>query len=90
MADPKKPEPDDAPTWSPPVEEPETEGLPDEKRDPNPDENRDPPVHAKTSGAADKSKDPLPDPFDKRKSDAPREAGVTPRPTDKPITGGDR
>lgn len=47
MPDPKNPNdmPTPAPTWKPPVEEPDDgEQLPDEKRDPNPDENREPPM----------------------------------------------
>ncbi len=41
-------------------------------------------ANPKTSGAASKTATSMPDPFTARKSDAPRQAGATPRPTKKP------
>lgn len=82
-----------APTWTPTIEEPETEGLPDEKRDPNPDENQAPPISARESstpsnpklgGAPDETEEALPDPFAARRSDAPAQAGKSPTPTSQP------
>ena len=44
----------------------------------------------KTSGAPERVKEPLANKLADRNSEGPREAGTTPRPTDKPIVGGDR
>lgn len=41
----------------------------------------------KTSGAPERGKEPLVNPDADRNTEGPREAGATPRPTDKPITG---
>jgi hypothetical protein len=38
--------PPPAPTWTPEVEEPDPDLVPDELPTPNPDENRAPPIHA--------------------------------------------
>ncbi|MER8456255.1 hypothetical protein NKJ87_04550 [Mesorhizobium sp. M0027] len=66
------------------VREPEVAGTEIERKDITGKDSSEAPVNPKTSGAPEESKDPLPDPFAGRKSDAPREAGKTPRPTDKP------
>jgi hypothetical protein len=69
--------------------EPETEGMPDEKpgiTGPHPgNDSRQSPTNPKTAGAADRSGDPLPDPFASRRSDARQEDGATPRPNENPV-----
>ncbi|RWC39149.1 MAG: hypothetical protein EOS55_29555 [Mesorhizobium sp.] len=46
--DPNRDVPMPPPIWNPePIEEPEPERLPDETPLPNPDENEEPPVHAR-------------------------------------------
>jgi hypothetical protein len=48
-------------------------------------------AHApKMSGAPERGKEPLTNKLADRNTEGPREAGTTPRPTDKPIVGGDR
>jgi hypothetical protein len=70
---PPKPRFPPDPDWTPDVKEPEPDSPPDEKRDPNPDENRNPPKRAgqdqKSSDAAAKAKPPR-DTDDKPRSDA--------------------
>lgn len=93
MPNPKIPDEDKppmpSPGWSPEIEEPDPD-LPVEVPNPNPDENEDAPLHAKTSGAPLEGKEPLVNPSADRNTEGVRQAGMTPRPTDKPITGGDR
>ena len=43
---PTEEEPNPAPAWTPTIEEPEPEDLPDEQPNPNPDENDEPPLYA--------------------------------------------
>lgn len=44
----------------------------------------------KTSGAPERGREPLANKNADRKPEGPREAGATPRPTERPITGGQR
>lgn len=69
---------------TPPVQKPETEGLPHKRRDETNTDKGGAPVAPDTSGEGKPADKPLPDPFPGRRSDAPGEAGKTPRPTDKP------
>ncbi|HWK64407.1 MAG TPA: hypothetical protein VNS34_05680 [Rhizobiaceae bacterium] len=75
----------DNPKVIPPVRAPETEGLPHKRRDEMNTDKGGAPVNPDTSGEAPPSADPLKDPFAERRSDAPDQANVTPRPTDNPI-----
>ena len=76
-------------TNTPPVRSPDSGGARTDKRDIAGNDHREAPVAPKTSGASgeeDTSKSPVAN----RDAEGPRKAGVTPRPTDKPIVGGDR
>lgn len=70
------------------VREPDAAGAPVERRDPAGKPAA--PVAPKTSGAPVEGKEPLVNPAADRNTEGARQAGVTPRPTDKPIVGGDR
>lgn len=77
------------PKNNPPFEEAEGEGVPtDGKRNVIGNEQRKPPDRA-MSGAVEKQDEPLKNPTADR-NPGRRQAGMTPRPTDKPITGGSR
>jgi hypothetical protein len=73
----------------PPTREPETEGLRDEKpgiAGPHRgNDSRQAPANPKTAGAPGRPDDPLPDPFARRRSDAPDQDGATPRPDENPV-----
>lgn len=75
----------DKPKDVPPVRKPETEGLPHKRRDETNTDQGGAPVNPDTSGEARHADGPLKDPFRERRSDAPDQANVTPRPTDNPI-----
>lgn len=70
------------------IVETDAAGTPVQRKDKTPNEES-PTNVPKTSGApegeADTSKSPV-----ANRNKGPRQAGVTPRPTDKPIVGGDR
>lgn len=74
-----------AATWKPRVEEPSTGGMRDETFNPVGDDSQNAPSAPKTSGRARKGKEPLVNPVADRNVEGPRQAGMTPRPTDKPI-----
>jgi hypothetical protein len=74
-----------AATWKPRVEKPSTGGMRDETLDPIGDDSQNAPRAPKTSGAVRKGKEPLVNPAADRNVEGSRQAGMTPRPTDKPI-----
>jgi hypothetical protein len=76
-----------AATWKPQVEEQPTEGMRDETLDPVGGDSQNAPRAPKTGGGARKGKEPLVNPVADRNVEGPRQAGMTPRPTDKPIAG---
>ncbi|WP_152529529.1 hypothetical protein [Aliihoeflea sp. 2WW] len=81
--------PDNANT--PPVRDTGATGVPEnDKRDLIDDEHSQAAQAPKTSGAPERGKEPLTNKLADRNTEGPREAGTTPRPTDKPIVGGDR
>ena len=75
---------------TPPVRTPAADGARTQQRDITGNDERQAPKVPKTSGAPEKGKEPLANPISDRNTEGPREGGVTPRPTDKPIVGGDR
>lgn len=77
------------PKNNPPFEEAEGEGVPtDDQKDVIGNEQTEPPDRA-MSGAVEKQDEPLKNPTADR-NPGRRQAGMTPRPTDEPITGGSR
>lgn len=75
----------------PPVRDAGAAGVPEsDQRDLVNDEADQAASALKTSGAPERGKEPLTNKLTDRNSEGPREAGTTPRPTDKPIVGGDR
>jgi hypothetical protein len=79
MADPK--EPSTTGIGKPAVQSPDRHQLSDET---NPGEEAREPRANPMSGGAAVEPDPLRDPIANRNTEGPRQAGVTPRPTDKP------
>lgn len=77
---------------TPSIPEPEGSGVPEKDESANiiDRENTQDGKAPKTSGAPKRGKEPLPNPIADRNTEGPREAGTTPRPTDKPIIGGQR
>lgn len=71
---------------TPPAREPETAGFKGRKRDyPVPDDDAQAPTAPKLSGGAAAAADPLNNKLVNRNTeDIPRQAGKTPRPTDRP------
>jgi hypothetical protein len=64
---------------TPPIRDSGATGVPErEQRDPT------------NSEGQERGKEPLVNKIADRNAEGPREAGTTPRPTDKPIVGGDR
>ncbi|GHC79492.1 hypothetical protein [Limoniibacter endophyticus] len=75
---------------TPPTRGPGAAGVPEsDERDTTDTERAEDSPAPKTSGAAPQGKEPLPNPIADRNPQGPREAGITPRPTDKPVIGGD-
>jgi hypothetical protein len=86
MADPKEPSTSGAPkltaTSKPAVRSPDSDHLSDEAN--RAKKAREPRVKPVSGGAAAEP-DPLRNPIANRNTEGPRHAGVTPRPTDKPV-----
>lgn len=75
----------------PPVRDPDAPAAPESDQRNLVDSESSQSSHApKTSGAPQRGKEPLIDKLADRNVEGPREAGVTPRPTVKPIVDGDR
>lgn len=80
MADPK--DPTTKASGKPTVQSPNRDELSDETN--RGEEAREPCVKPMSGGAAPKP-DPLRNPVANRNTEGPRQAGVTPRPTDRPV-----
>lgn len=75
-------------THTPSVTQPDGAGVPGrENRNLADPERTSAPAAPKTSGASEKSEEPLKNPLADRNGEGARQAGMTPRPTDKPIAG---
>lgn len=77
-------------TNTPPVRSPDDGGTRTEKRDLAGNDKRQAPAALKTSGASSEARDTSKSDVANRDIEGPRKAGLTPRPTDKPIVGGDK
>lgn len=71
------------------IDETDAPGTPAQRKGKTPREER-APLAPKTSGAAREAPDTSRSPVTNRNAEGLRHAGATPRPTDKPIVGGDR
>ncbi len=69
----------------PAVRSPNADGLPHASRDANDTDAGAKPLTAKTAGKSRPSTAPLDNPDANRNAGQPRQAGTTPRPTDKPL-----
>ena len=73
---------------TPPVRSPDKGGVPNEVTTPAGDDSAEAPPAPRTSGGSAPHGEAFPNPVANRntgKTGAPRQAGVTPRPTDKPL-----
>jgi hypothetical protein len=70
--------------------EPEAAGTPIVRKAPIGKGGGKAPANPKASGSPLRGKEPLVNPVADRNTEGPRHAGMTPRPTEKPITGGER
>ncbi len=75
----------------PPVRDAEAAGMPaDQTRDIVDGEAEQSPEAPKLGGAPERGKEPATNPLADRNVEGVRQAGATPRPTEKPIVGGER
>ena len=89
MEQPKYADRDDipmpAPTWKPAVQSPGAEGVRSDDKQVSA-ETEEPDEKAMSGAAARTPREPFVNPLADRNTEGPRQAGMTPRPTDKPIS----